>query len=215
MFGTREFRFSYTDENGELHYIMARNQWLAHRALEGRGEKFSNLKRAPLGKVKPLTTGTCQICDREIGTTLGVIAHHGYTRPGHGWQTSSCYGAKHVAYEVGHDALDSLLPIIANQIELRTAQIADWLANPPATITFTKDGDYDYVTRKYKKIDVTVERPANFDPKAEVDHYSRYADETYARRYEMRLAEMQYQLKTDKQDLAHFTQRRANWKEPK
>jgi hypothetical protein len=215
MFGTREFRFSYTDETGELRYIMARNQWLAQRALQDRGVKFSNLKRAPYEKVKPLTTGTCQICGREIGTTMGVIAHHGYTRPGSGWQTASCWGAKHVAYEVGHDALDSLIPVIAAQLKLHTEQLADWLANPPATITFTKDGDYDFVTRKYKKIDVTVERPANFSATTREDTYSRHSNETYVRQYDMQRYSIEQHIKTDKQDLAHFTQRRADWKEPK
>jgi hypothetical protein len=213
MFGTREFRFSYTDETGELRYVMARNQWLAQRALQDRGVKFSNLKRAPFEKVKPLTTGTCQICGREIGTTMGVIAHHGYTRPGHGWQTSSCWGAKHVAYEVGHDALDSLIPVIQAQLSLHTEQLADWLANPPATITFTKDGSYNFQTRKYNKIEVTVERPADFDPKAEVDSY--FGRENYACQYDARRHAMEQNVKNDQQDLAHFTQRRADWKEPK
>lgn len=49
--------------------------------------------------------GHCQICNREIGTRTGTIAHHGYTRPGMGWQTESCMGAKHLPYELSCDRI--------------------------------------------------------------------------------------------------------------
>jgi hypothetical protein len=212
MYGNREYRFSYTDKDGETRYIMARNIWQATQIVQSKGI-LSKVERAPLPKKKPLTTGTCQICDREIGTTVGVIAHHGYTRPGSGWQTASCWGAKHVAYEAGHDALDSLLPVIKAQLDLHTEQLADWLANPPATITFTKDGSYNFQTRKYNKIEVTVERPADFDPKAEADSY--FGRENYACQYDMTRHGIEQAIKNDQRDLTHFTQRRAEWREPK
>ena len=50
----------------------------------------------------------CQICGRQIKAKNGKIAHHGYQRPGWGYQTSSCAGARHVPYSKGHDALDQL-----------------------------------------------------------------------------------------------------------
>lgn len=53
----------------------------------------------------PGERGSCQICARSIGAKNGKIAHHGYERPGHGWQTSSCSGAMHQPYEVACDAL--------------------------------------------------------------------------------------------------------------
>lgn len=53
---------------------------------------------------------TCQICGRGILAEGGLIAHHGYERPGTGWQTGSCYGARRIPYEAGHDALDALIP---------------------------------------------------------------------------------------------------------
>lgn len=51
----------------------------------------------------------CQICGRQIKAKNGKIAHHGYQRPGWGYQTSSCAGARHVPYSKGHDALDQQL----------------------------------------------------------------------------------------------------------
>jgi hypothetical protein len=45
---------------------------------------------------------TCQLCGRLIRSKHGVIAHHGYTRPGGGWQTSSCDGTHHSPLEVSN-----------------------------------------------------------------------------------------------------------------
>jgi hypothetical protein len=211
MFGTREFRFSYTEiETGETRFIMARNIWLANKALIGMyGEGFKDLKRAPFPKKERLTTGHCQICGREIGTTVGLIAHHGYTRPwpGSGSQTSSCYGARHVAYEVGHDALDSLIPIIRDDIKRFTERLADWNANPPATVTYTRRDAYGSVVQK-----VELERPADFDPKTAKSNY-RPID--YVTEYLGHRGELQQWLKFAQYDLNALTKRRAEWKAPK
>ncbi|AXQ68433.1 hypothetical protein HOT99_gp184 [Caulobacter phage CcrBL10] len=48
---------------------------------------------------------TCQICGRGILAEGGTIAHHGYTRPGYGWQTASCSGAREVPFEISRDEL--------------------------------------------------------------------------------------------------------------
>ncbi|MHC2462497.1 hypothetical protein [Bradyrhizobium embrapense] len=45
---------------------------------------------------------TCQLCGRLIRSKHGTIAHHGYTRPGGGWQTSSCDGTHHPPFEVSN-----------------------------------------------------------------------------------------------------------------
>lgn len=52
---------------------------------------------------------TCQVCGRPILANTGKIAHHGYTRPGFGWQTASCEGATHVPFEVSRDALEAYI----------------------------------------------------------------------------------------------------------
>jgi hypothetical protein len=48
---------------------------------------------------------TCQCCGRKFLANMGTIAHHGYQRPGGGWQTASCIGAKHAPFEVARDRL--------------------------------------------------------------------------------------------------------------
>lgn len=45
----------------------------------------------------------CQICNGLWVAENGVIAHHGYKRPGDGMQTASCFGAMHRPFEVSRD----------------------------------------------------------------------------------------------------------------
>lgn len=214
MFGTREFRFSYTDVLGDTSYIMARNEWQAAKAVEARklGDPKS-VKRAPFPK-KKITTGHCQICDREIGTTTGLIAHHGYTRPGHGWQTASCFGARWRPYEVACDALPPAIESLQGYIANLSEHIASWLREPPATITFNKEGKYNYGTRSYDKIPTTVERPVDFDPTAEVkrDHYN---FDTYAQRFHFEIERSRMEMKHLTYDLNRLQKRLADWKAPK
>lgn len=61
---------------------------------------------------------TCQICGRPIHAATGFIAHHGYTRPGHGWQTDSCDGAREMPFEVSRDALGRHIARIAVAISM-------------------------------------------------------------------------------------------------
>lgn len=48
---------------------------------------------------------TCQICGRQIFAEVGMIAHHGYQRPGGGTQTASCPGARELPFETSRDRL--------------------------------------------------------------------------------------------------------------
>lgn len=71
-------------------------------------------KRAA-GELPPVDAGksTCQICGRPIMAKTGRIAHHGYQRPGMGWQTSSCEGARELPFEVSRDALGHHIDALA------------------------------------------------------------------------------------------------------
>ncbi len=48
---------------------------------------------------------TCQICGRDIQSNRGYVSHHGYQRPGHGYQTNSCEGALHLPIEASTSEL--------------------------------------------------------------------------------------------------------------
>lgn len=51
----------------------------------------------------------CQCCGRAIHAALGTIAHHGYQRPGYGWQTRSCFGAKRLPWQADRSAVKELI----------------------------------------------------------------------------------------------------------
>lgn len=53
---------------------------------------------------------TCQICGRGILSNTGAVAHHGYERPGMGYQTESCDGARCLPIEADTSALEAHIP---------------------------------------------------------------------------------------------------------
>lgn len=59
---------------------------------------------------------TCQCCARDILAETGVIAHHGYERPGGGYQTNSCFGARYLPFEVDREVLGDLIEILKNKL---------------------------------------------------------------------------------------------------
>jgi len=60
---------------------------------------------------------TCQCCGRQIFAQTGTIAHHGYERPGYGWQTASCMGAKYLPFEVDRARLADLIVSLQQMID--------------------------------------------------------------------------------------------------
>lgn len=64
---------------------------------------------------------TCQCCGKGFLANTGTMAHHGYQRPGQGWQTASCPGAKFLPFEASSARLALLIEELgawkARQIE--------------------------------------------------------------------------------------------------
>lgn len=101
---------------------------------------------------------TCQICGRQIKSKNGVIAHHGYTRPGDGYQTRSCMGARYLPYEESRDRIAQAINILSEEIVRITSQLVGLRANPPATLNVEK--------LSFGRVFGVVEmsRPDGFDP---------------------------------------------------
>lgn len=59
--------------------------------------------------------GTCSCCIRDIATKPGGMAHHGYTRPGYGEQTSSCPGVRFPNLEVSTEGLIWMISSVKGQ----------------------------------------------------------------------------------------------------
>lgn len=62
-------------------------------------------ERTPAQRAKDAKARTCQVCGRPIFAELGVIAHHGYQRPGDGYQMPSCFGARFLPFEADRSRL--------------------------------------------------------------------------------------------------------------
>ncbi len=83
---------------------------------------------------------TCQICGRPIFAELGVIAHHGYQRPGDGWQTASCVGARELPYEADKTILALHVATQKEILRCMVAARADVAAErAPVTIAYEVD----------------------------------------------------------------------------
>lgn len=88
---------------------------------------------------------TCQCCGRAIFAETGVIAHHGYERPGYGYQTPSCEGARELPFEVSRDALGRHIENLKAYRERQIAYLAEVRAErAPVAFNFT---DYTRPTR--------------------------------------------------------------------
>lgn len=67
-------------------------------------------------KAREAAAMTCQCCARKFLANLGTVAHHGYERPGTGWQTASCMGAKYLPFEVDRDKLGMMIEAMTRQL---------------------------------------------------------------------------------------------------
>lgn len=153
------------------------------------------------------TIFTCQICGRLIKAKNGIIAHHGYQRPGDGYQTRSCFGARHVPYEVGHNALDEYKKLIEevylpNAIERR----AKFIAEPPMTLKATI-GKYGYNRGR----EVEYQRPETFNAEYHAAQGSHRMN-CYEGRFTSLCWEFKHQIQGWRGDLEFITKRRAAWK---
>lgn len=72
-----------------------------HRCACGRWERGHKPKKDPV-----LPTAECQICECQQATRNGRMVHHGYKRPGDGYQHGDCYGVGHAPYPAT-DALEA------------------------------------------------------------------------------------------------------------
>lgn len=105
----------------------------------------------------------CQCCGRAILANKGRIAHHGYQRPGFGWQTSSCMGAKALPFEVARDRLGDMIVImrrdLARMIDNRASIDAETVAINHSYTVRVKTSRFN-TERETKYVEVTR---ANFD----------------------------------------------------
>lgn len=94
---------------------------LKDKVVKGRAPSSGPAKPENPNKV----VKTCPVCFRSIAVLRGTMAHHGYQRPGEGWQTASCPGIRFKPLEVSSEGLEWLIATLRK----RLADLKDAHAN--------------------------------------------------------------------------------------
>ncbi|MDE2096554.1 MAG: hypothetical protein KGL39_04850 [Patescibacteria group bacterium] len=178
---------------------------------------------------------TCQICGRPIFAELGLIAHHGYERPGEGWQTESCIGARELPFETSRDVLGNHIVALENALEVLEASRATCCADGfPLRVEWEgkeiKPGDEGYRVGRhsYHRHTITFLRETFDVVTRETTHALDFFHESYDARFTANVAGMtrgefdfwkfrellDYDRKIDRQRREIRRQRRrfAEWK---
>lgn len=178
-------------------------------------------KRAARAKA----TMTCQCCGRAILANKGLIAHHGYERPGTGWQTSSCMGARYLPFQVNRDRLGDMIEVIKSMIadgEKHLAKVQAEKIGPLFTYrVYDRNRNVPSWERRREKKTVRVTRawfctdPYDYDVEGvhgpflnRVDPYT-----TFDRLKEQEINAVEYRLKNMREHLAESQKRYDGWKQ--
>jgi len=88
---------------------------------------------------------TCSCCFRAIAVLpSGKMAHHGYQRPGVGWQTASCPGIRFKPLELSSEGLVWMIAFQSNRLkELRNA-LHDLQTDPESMTLMVNMGSYGH-----------------------------------------------------------------------
>ena len=153
----------------------------------------------------------CQICARDIKAKNGLIAHHGYQRPGYGWQTESCMGARFEPYEVSRDRIPAVLDAYKAMYKRIEAEHKEFLKNPPATIT--RHYISPYTNKRDEKYDETYERPEGFsaEESLKIEKPSFY-DQKYEREFNFQVYQMERNVRDIKETRDWLQRRYDDWK---
>lgn len=109
--------------------------------------------RAPsTGPAKPENPNklvkTCPVCFRRIAVLRGTMAHHGYQRPGQGWQTASCPGIRFKPLEVSSEGLEWLIATLRERLAGLKNSHANQATHPEFLIAKrTYNGKAEKITR--------------------------------------------------------------------
>jgi len=200
----------------EAHGEARRIEWVAAEKVRKAAKKAAQAESKAAQAAADAAAPHCQVCARPILANTGIIAHHGYERPGSGWQTASCFGARALPYERAHDRLDAAIVSCREQHESTVEALAEFIAAPPATLTYQKT-NYNkgrYVGRRWvnETTPVTLDRPEGFEPNAKESRYSQ--ERTYRQQYDAERGSLVGRIGQLKSTLAYLTERRAAWVAP-
>lgn len=130
--------------------------------LKGKIAKRGDARLAPAAprEVNPnQIRATCSCCFRQIAVASGGrrMSHHGYTRPGLGWQTASCMGVAYPPFESSAEGTRAYRQAILNAaagFRREAAKIRE--GNGPLTV-HSSYGGRTTSTRTYQPGDINYE----------------------------------------------------------
>lgn len=198
----------------------------AKYALSSFNWHFARKFKAEIQKEKEIGKYHCQYCERAqevVPTAKGkqlVIAHHGYQRPGGGYQTSSCICARELPYEVSCAALPPIIEGFKNQKAHHTAKRAEMLKTPPAFLPGekTETGERYQTERGYWRhreirVEYSALKPADFDPEKKLTGWE--DEHSYARRFSAKRFNHEQSIQYATSEIKRLTKRVAEWKPAK
>jgi hypothetical protein len=205
-------RYTVDEAHGEARRI----EWVAAEKVRKANKKAAQIASKAAQAEADAKAPHCQVCARPILANTGIIAHHGYERPGSGWQTASCFGARALPYERAHDKLDLAIESVTGQLANTTEALARFIAEPPATLTYLKT-NYNkgyYAGRRwvYEEIPVRLARPEGFEVEGKDNVYGQ--ERTYRQQYNSERTQLTSRIEQLKSTLRWFRARRAAWVAP-
>lgn len=155
---------------------------LKDKVVKGRAPNTAPAKPENPNKV----VKTCPVCFRPIAVLREKMAHHGYQRPGQGWQTASCPGIRFRPLEVSSEGLEWLIGTLRKR--LATLEVAYRNRNKKDSLMVCKPG------RKVEFETITKESPQ------------------WKRHFDSFVAELQSEMRSLRRELPMLDKMLADWK---
>ena len=195
-----------TEEEAKQHVATKMHAYMQNRV---------HIEKRTVKDVDASQTMHCQCCGRAIHAALGKIAHHGYTRPGYGWQTPSCFGAKRLPWEADRSAVKDLIDHLKETL-LRSEYSAMAVSDEIEPVQHWYQV-YDTKVRGGYRTKLLELTRATFDDivKANVDNLFKYniPAATFDQFKTRDLAKRRRDIDQLKRDIKEFTAKYAGWKQ--
>ncbi|WP_156478049.1 hypothetical protein [Acetobacter malorum] len=162
------------------------------RDLKGKVVKGRAPRPEPVPTNPDQVRGTCPCCFSIQAIRSGTMVHHGYQRPGDGFQTASCPGIKYKPFERSPDGTQAMIDSLTARIEKDTATLAE-------------RGEWVAITNM-QSVRISAEHPNGFKMVT-----FKPGDKGWDRAVEGRVFELEQALLTAKRNLEFFEERKAAW----
>lgn len=117
---------------------------LKDKVIKGRAPTTSPPKATNPNKI----IRTCPVCFRQIAVQGATMAHHGYQRPGHGFQTASCAGVRFKPLEVSSEGLQWLISTLHSRLAGLRLAMANQATEPEFLMVKSRARDKVEVIRR-------------------------------------------------------------------